>query len=96
MSYKHYVYVDFKRYKNDIGVQIYFGYGIDGFDELRTIIKSCGGAWDKSLTKWVVKGVFAFYCVDIIDSLDNYHLIYSDYFKYFLRTEMKKLERKVR
>ena len=89
------VYIDFKRVGGELGVQIRFGYGIDGFDDLRSIIYSNGGKWDDTLKRWTVKGEFAFYCIDLIQSLDQFDVYFSDYFKLFLRTEMRKMERNI-
>lgn len=87
--------VDIKRSGSNIGVQIGFEYGIEGFDELRDVIKACGGKWNKPISKWVVSGEFAFYCVDVLSSLTGYEVVYSDYFRLFLKNEIKKLERNI-
>ena len=94
--YKHCVHIDFKRSSGEMGVQISFGYGIEGFEELLSIIKSCGGEWNKELSKWLVTGPFSFYCVDLISSLKQFELVYTDYFKYFMRSELRKMERNIK
>ena len=89
------IYVDFKRSGPKLGVQISFGYGIDGFEDLLNVIKGCGGSWDKSSSRWIVKGTFAFYCVDILRGMKEFEVICSEYFLYYLNKEMKKLERNI-
>ncbi len=89
------VYIDFKRVGDDIGIQIQFEYGIDGFDDLRSIIKSNGGKWDDVLNKWVVNGDFAFYSIDLIQSLDQFDVNFSDYLSVYLKNELRKMERNI-
>jgi SNF2 family DNA or RNA helicase len=90
------VTVDFKRTKSgSIGVTISFNYGINGFDLLLSAIRGCGGVWNKKIGKWVINGVFAFYCIDIISSIEEVTVIYSDYFKMCLKKEMRRLEKNI-
>lgn len=87
--------VDFKRVGSSIGIQIKFDYGVEGFDKLLSIIKSCGGEWSKDACRWIVGGPFAFYCVDLIKSIDAFDVWYTDYFGYYLKSELRKMERNI-
>lgn len=89
------VHIDFRRFSSDVGICVWFDFGIDGFDEIVSIIKSCGGTWDKEYKCWQVKGTFCFYCADLINSLKFVDVRMNTFFVYHKKMELKRLEKNV-
>jgi len=94
-SIKPNIYIDFKRYSSELGIHVWFDYGIEGFDDILSILRASGGSWNKEYLTWFVKGEFAFYCIDLIKTVGKFNVLCGDFLTYYTNTILKKMERGV-